>query len=324
MTDEKFEFIKDCREKKHTARSARNARTHCGKGGAVKFPSDSMTKKEREAMNGKCVSYRMNSPIAWEEFKTWPKEHQETYIKLLRKKYGVPDKYIAEMMGVNRPQFCKLIVSIGLGQGKSAGGTLRSGKWDQEGFYAWCGRVKASNAPIEVPLVEIRDEVEVVTPEMENKLHELVKDDLMSVNPELAKSFENSSAVNVPEEDADHFLEEIEELKEELDAVKAEFEEVTNGAYNDTRGNCKSIKDSLKQFAIDCEKKPEMYMPYRPHGGVYDIPVMVENSTCESKTVIPERGEMTLQGNVDDILRTISKLLDGRQVRLEVEWEVLG
>lgn len=177
---------------------------------------------------------------------------------------------------------------------------------------------------VDIPLVEICDDIKVITPEMENKLHKLVKSDLMGVNPELAETFEDTNAVNIPEEDADHFLEEIEELKEELDTVKAEFEEVTNGAYNDTRGNCKSIKDSLKHFTIDCEKKPEMYMPYRPHGGVYDIPVIVEDSTCESKTVIPERGEMTLQGNVDDILRTISKLLDGRQVRLEVEWEVFG
>lgn len=45
MTDEKYEFLQDCRDKKITARSARSTRTHCGKGGAVKFPSDYMSKR---------------------------------------------------------------------------------------------------------------------------------------------------------------------------------------------------------------------------------------------------------------------------------------
>ena len=45
---------------------------------------------------------------------------------------------------------------------------------------------------------------------------------------------------------------------------------------------------------------------------------------CEANTVTPCDGEMSFQGNADDILRTIGKLLSGRQVRLEVEWEVLG
>ena len=43
MTDEKYTYIQDVRDKKVTARSARSKRTHNGKGGSVKFPSDYMT-----------------------------------------------------------------------------------------------------------------------------------------------------------------------------------------------------------------------------------------------------------------------------------------
>ena len=46
MTDERYTFVSDVRDKKRTARGAFNKRTHCGKGGAVKFPSDFMSKKE--------------------------------------------------------------------------------------------------------------------------------------------------------------------------------------------------------------------------------------------------------------------------------------
>ena len=72
MSDEKYELMQDTRDKAITARSARSTRTHCGKGGAVKFPSDNLTKKEREAMNGKCETYRMNDPMTWEQFKAMP------------------------------------------------------------------------------------------------------------------------------------------------------------------------------------------------------------------------------------------------------------
>lgn len=42
-SDEEYAYRQDCKEKAITARSARYKRTHCGKGGAVKFPSDYMT-----------------------------------------------------------------------------------------------------------------------------------------------------------------------------------------------------------------------------------------------------------------------------------------
>ena len=100
----------------------------------------------------------------------------------------------------------------------------------------------------------------------------------------------------------------------------------------------KDLKEQIKAFADDCEANPVEYIQprhvvieedercreskraYVPHGGAYEIPSLMINN----KTVIPECGEMTFQGNADDILRTIGKLLGGRQVRLEVEWEVLG
>ena len=45
LPDEQWDMIEDSISKKRTAQSARHRRTHCGKGGSVKFPSDYMTKK---------------------------------------------------------------------------------------------------------------------------------------------------------------------------------------------------------------------------------------------------------------------------------------
>ena len=159
MKDETYLFISDCRDKKNTARSARNKRTHNGKGGRVKFPSDYMTKKELKAMNGEVRSYRLNQPMSWSEFKAMPDDIKVTYIKLLREKYGVPDCRIGEMMGINKITMSKEIKRIGLGHGEKHGGNKT---WDKEGWLAWCNGVPtgAAEEVIEEPVAEPVEETE--------------------------------------------------------------------------------------------------------------------------------------------------------------------
>lgn len=205
-SDEQYLFEQDSREKKNVARGARHTRTHCGKGGAVKFPSDYLTAKERKAMNGEVESYRMNSPISWKEFKSWPDEHKITYIKLLRQKYNVPDSYIAEMMGVGKSTLCGLLDKLGLTKGAGYGAR----NWDKEAFYIWSGK-------------------SIVTDE------DLTKDDIEKI----------------------------------------------------------TAKDDL----------PEPDFTYN--------------------TVVPEVGEMVFEGKIDDILRTVSILLNGAKLHLSIKWDVI-
>ena len=95
MTDEKYTFITDVAEKKRTARGAFNKRTHNGKGGKVRFPSDYLSNKERNEMNGKVREYRMNSPITYSEFKKYPDDLKKNYVKRLRDMFDVSDTDIA-------------------------------------------------------------------------------------------------------------------------------------------------------------------------------------------------------------------------------------
>lgn len=141
MPDEQYVMISDSIEKKKIAHSSHNHKTHCGKGGRVKFPSDYLSKKELKAMNGEVKSYNLNIPMTWEEFRSMPQDIQVMYIKKLRNEFGVPDKNIAEMMGVTRSSFCKAIKDLGLSMGSAA--SHESKKWDgtedQKRFYSWCG-----------------------------------------------------------------------------------------------------------------------------------------------------------------------------------------
>lgn len=162
MKDEEYIFHSECREKKITARSARYKRTHNGKSGRVRFPSDNMTKKELNKMNGEVKSYRLNEPMSWKEFKGMPDDIKVSYIKLIREKYNAFDCHIAEMMGIGKCTFSHEMTRLGLSVGKTRG---KDTKWDSEGFYAWLGGVPAVKAQ-ELPAVnEEQEQTEAVEDE---------------------------------------------------------------------------------------------------------------------------------------------------------------
>lgn len=142
MTDEKYIFTQDVRDKKTTARSARYRRTHNGKGGSVKLPSDYMTKKEIQAMNGKAESYRINAPMKWAEYKALPEDLKVVYIKAIREKYRAPYRSLADMFGVSFGAVAKEMSRLGFADGEKG----RRYKWDKEGFLAWCNGVPVRSA----------------------------------------------------------------------------------------------------------------------------------------------------------------------------------
>jgi len=161
MTDEKFTFIDDVRSKKKIATGAYHKRTHCGKSGAVKFPSDFMTKKEREAMNGEVKSYKLNDPMTWKEFKAMPDDIKITYIKALREKYNVSNTYIAQMLGVDQTVVSTETRRLGI-----PSNMVGKRKWDKEGWYAWAnGTEKREDAEKCEPAVEEPAADSAATPE---------------------------------------------------------------------------------------------------------------------------------------------------------------
>ncbi len=136
MTDEKYTFIQDLREKKATARGAFYKRTHCGKGGKVKFATDFMSKKELEAMNGETTTYQLNKPMKWKEFNNLPDDIKRIYLTSIQEKYGAPVLHLAKMFGCHRRTIGEEAIRLGLGRGRDA---KRKG-WDEKGFYTWINK----------------------------------------------------------------------------------------------------------------------------------------------------------------------------------------
>ena len=163
LPDEQWDMIEDSISKKRTAQSARHRRTHCGKGGSVKFPSDYMTKKELKAMNGEVKSYRLNDPMMWEEFKQLPDDIKIMYIKGIREKYGIPDKYLADAMGVASSTFCRWMKCLGCTLGVRMG--LKGNAWKESeqgiAFYKWWRKEKmAENTPKIDNIKEVNSETD--------------------------------------------------------------------------------------------------------------------------------------------------------------------
>ena len=164
LPDEQWDMIEDSISKKRTAQSARHRRTHCGKGGSVKFPSDYMTKKELKAMNGECKSYRLNDPMMWEEFKQLPDDIKIIYIKGIREKYDIPDKYLADAMGVASPTFCRWMKCLGCTLGVRMG--LKGNAWKESeqgiAFYKWWSKEKMAENTTKI------DDIKEINSETDN------------------------------------------------------------------------------------------------------------------------------------------------------------
>jgi hypothetical protein len=234
MSDEQYELMQDTRDKKITARSARKTRSHCGKSGSVKFPSDYLTKKERDAMNGEVKSYRMNDPMTWEEFKELPDDLKVCYIKAIRQKYNAPDSAIAEMFGASKSMLCTMLKKLGCCTGQRLGKGSRA--WDEDGFMHW----RTGGAVVETE-TETESDTEIKT-EAETKTEPVVE-----VNPVTLK-------------------------------------------------------------------------PVNDH---WDL---VASKTIERQTIsiAPMTGELHFEGQIDDILRSVHTLLDGKDVQLVVKWAVVN
>lgn len=88
MSNEEYIYRQDIKEKKAAGRGAFHK-----KGGSkskkCNFPSDYMTRKEKQALNGEVMSYNPNKFYSYAEFKQLPMEYQVKYVNSLMDKYQI-------------------------------------------------------------------------------------------------------------------------------------------------------------------------------------------------------------------------------------------
>lgn len=133
MTDEEYTFRADCAEKKRVARGSANRRSHAGKGGRMKMPSDYMTKKERDKMNGEVKRYSMAHPMKWAQFKQMPDDIKREYIASITDKFNPTQAAVAEMLGVTQRTLSSLYTALGIPSPRGC----RSASGRNDAFWAW-------------------------------------------------------------------------------------------------------------------------------------------------------------------------------------------
>lgn len=172
MNDYEYALMEENRDRAITARSARHTRTHCGKGGAVRFPSDNLTKKELKAMSGECIKYAsLKKPMTWKEFKYLPEDLQKEYIRWIRGKFGAPDSHIANMFNIAKGTLSGHLQKLNLNQGDSGHGNGKK-LWRKDEFRAWLNGVDLNTnvEPVEDTQEPVSNVVNIITVDQMNAL----------------------------------------------------------------------------------------------------------------------------------------------------------
>ena len=99
MNDVEFILKEDIKEKKRTG-SGYRYKKNGSKSKKCSLPSDHLSKKEIEKMNGECKVYNLNKPMNYSNFCAMPVDLQIKYLETLRVKFGANQTDISKMMGV--------------------------------------------------------------------------------------------------------------------------------------------------------------------------------------------------------------------------------
>jgi len=112
-----------------------------------------MTEKQMRALNGEIVSYHMNKPMRWREFKKLPPKIQSDYLVGLHTAFGVRVNGLAKMFGVAFDTMSKYIRDNAVAIPITAGG-----RPTKEAIIMWNEFLQGA------PGAPVKDEPEAVVP----------------------------------------------------------------------------------------------------------------------------------------------------------------
>mgnify|MGYP002522580383 CR=1 FL=1 len=122
------------------------------------MPSDYMTKKERDKMNGEVQSYNLNSPMTWAQFKQMSDDIKREYLNLIISRYNPQQAALAEMFGISRNTVCNMFRELGI-PFRGNVSAVRTGRNDA--FWAW---VNSTNEVMQDVSEEPSTVAEIATP----------------------------------------------------------------------------------------------------------------------------------------------------------------
>ena len=169
MTD----FDYDVMQKKRLARNQfHNAKY---KHGGCHLPHEDLTPAQMKRRNGPIMTYSMNQPMSWNDFKSIPHDLQQQYLDGLHARFGVGPSDIAKYLFLRDPASLRQsTVAMGLTVAK------RDKNRDLDGFHAWLRKADEDTRAAEAekkPAVNT-DSIHAARPSLDRLTIELTGDDL--------------------------------------------------------------------------------------------------------------------------------------------------
>lgn len=177
MTD----FDYDVMQKKRLARNQfHNAKY---KHGGCHLPHEDLTPAQMKRRNGPMVTYSMNQPMSWNDFKSIPHDLQQQYLDGLHARFGVGPSDIAKYLFLRTPNSLRQsTVAMGLTVAK------RDKNRDLDGFLAWLRKADEDTRAAEAekkPEVNT-DSIHAAHPALDRLTVELTGDDLPNLFDDLS------------------------------------------------------------------------------------------------------------------------------------------
>lgn len=162
------DFEYDCHQKKVIANSARH-RKNGSKSKKCTLPSDKLTQKQWKERCGPVLSYNLNKPMSWDDFKRLPTNVQAEYITNLQNKYGATAVDIAAMFDVQPLTVRRHVETNGVNVTFPRGHSMSAARrQDWEAFL--CSTLEMAAPVVEEPVQVCEDKVEVAdNPDKDNR-----------------------------------------------------------------------------------------------------------------------------------------------------------
>lgn len=288
MTNERYAFVEDVKNRKNVARSG-------GKRGKSRYgcslPSDSMSHWAKKRENGDVVIMAPDRPIIYEDFKELSEDMQRQYLQGIIDNYGGTTERIAKMWGVSEAKVKNHRQLLGIKNPQPSLGAL----WDIDSGARWTGFLSGIDFLSEPMSYE--EFKKLSTNEKKQYLHFLV-DDLEASPAEISGLFgivsQNIRALlkknGIPPKGREYrynhkkWEEWLEKYKSEAETVVEESEEPES----------EPIPNDLPEDGIEMTEEPdedpiELIAPVGPKGMEdYEIEYINVTMTVYSMDQIPE------------------------------------
>lgn len=113
MTNEAYTMVETIRERKSMLSGARHK-----KGGSKSkkctLPSDTLTKREKEKMNGEMKVYNLKYPVTYSEFMDMPQDIKEEYIRSMQLRYHANASMLANAFRMTVNEFGEMMNGLGI------------------------------------------------------------------------------------------------------------------------------------------------------------------------------------------------------------------